>query len=207
LRQAEMLILLGRGKDAGPHLAEVERAIATKADTNAARPRRLARLHALLAATEGRFADVAIPAALARTDPGATPDSTDHSARVLAEYALAQLGRSRTPAATLALWPKEVTAPDIQRELSYWVAQTLRARGENGPARDLAQAAWAEPAGQGNPELRWRLAALAQNGATMPPRAAEDAMQALKALWSGYDSTAYFNRADLKPLASLKQER
>ena len=72
-------------------------------------------------------------------------------------------------------------------------------------ADDVAKAAWEALANQSNPELRWRLAAMAR--ATIPPRAAEDDVQKLKALWAGYDSSAYFSRADLVRFLSLMQER
>jgi hypothetical protein len=68
----------------------------------------------------------------------------------------------------------------------------------------VAKAAWTALAGQPSPELRWRLAAVAR--ASMPPRSAEDDVQKLKALWPGYDSTAYFNRADLRALPGNRSQ-
>jgi tetratricopeptide (TPR) repeat protein len=205
-RQSELLIVLGRGKEAEAPLAELEQGIATKADTNVNRPRRVARLRALLAVIEGRFDDVQKHATLARVAGQTKPDDSHLSASVLAEYAAARLGRSQTPVATMALWLQGASSPEARREMSYWAAQTLRARGENTRAHDLAQGALAEAASRLNPELRWRLAALAnltaptQIGATMPPHATGDDIQKLKTLWGAYDSTPYFNRADLKPL-------
>jgi tetratricopeptide (TPR) repeat protein/tRNA A-37 threonylcarbamoyl transferase component Bud32 len=211
VQQAETLIVLGRPQDAETPIAEVERLMADGSDTNVNRPRRLARLRALIAVTQGRLADVGKYADLARVENGAKPDITDLSARVLAEYAAAHLGRSTVPAASIALWPREAGSPESRSEVSYWVARTLQARRENARAHELVEASWAELAGRGSPELRWRLAAVAnlpaptQIGATIPPRAAADEVQKLRALWGAYDSKPYFARADLKPLLGRVQ--
>ena len=115
------------------------------------------------------------------------------------------------PTASIARWPQEASSPEGRGEVGYWVAQAIRTRGENVRAHELIQAAWAELAGRGSPELRWRLAAVAnltaptQIGATIPPRAAGEEVQKLKALWGAYDSTPYFSRADLKPLLGRVQ--
>lgn len=212
VRQAETLVLLGRSPEVGALLDEVERLIADKTDTNAARPRRVARLRALQAATEGRFADAGRYAQLARVAKDGKPDTNDLFGRVLGEYASARSGQAKTPSVVLTDWLKEAASPETRRELSYWVAQTLRARGEHVQAHELAKAAWSDPANQSNPELRWRLAAVAilsvpaQIGATIPPRSAEEDVQKLKALWPGYDPTAYFNRADLKALPGNRSQ-
>jgi hypothetical protein len=208
------LIVLGRPKDAEPVIAEVERHIADGTDTNINRPRRLARLRALAAATQGQFDDVEKPAALARSAKGAAPDITDVQARLLAEYAAAQRRRSKTPAATLLMWAEEASSPESRAELAYWVAHTLRARGEGAKAHQTIEAARTALGTRGSPELHWRLAALSnltappQIGATIPPRtpqAENDETQKLKALWGAYDSTPYFARADLKPLLGRVQ--
>ncbi len=209
LKQAEILILLGRGQESEAPLTEVERGIATNADTNPRQPRRVARLRTLRAVTEGRYADAEAQADLARAPGTATPDGIDRSARVLAEYAAARLGHSRTSTEALLAWPGEATSPGDQSELSFWVAQTLRVRHEDARAREVAATAWPVPAAQANAELRWRLAALAAdgsdpasggNGAIIPASAATTALEKLKTLWGQYDAAAYFARADLKPL-------
>ncbi|MEO6223416.1 MAG: protein kinase [Vicinamibacterales bacterium] len=205
VRQAETLIVLGRGKEAEAPLAEVDRGIATKADTNAGRPRRVARLRALLAATQGRYEDVARHSLLARIDKAGQPDTTDLYARVLTEYANAHRGRSRTTVQILSTWPKEAGSTMARCDLSYWVAQTLHLRKQKGAAHEVANAALTDCAEQPSPELRWRLAAMAnltaptQIGATIPAETQQD-IQKLNALWGSYDSTAYFSRDDLRPL-------
>jgi tetratricopeptide (TPR) repeat protein/tRNA A-37 threonylcarbamoyl transferase component Bud32 len=200
LRQSELLIVLGRGKEAEAPVNEIEANIKSGADVDARRPRRVARLRAFHAATEGRFGDVRSYAGQARIEQGGKPDTNHLYAQVLGEYAEAQSGRSRSTAATLTGWIKQGSSLGVRCELAYWAAQTLRSRGEPGAATDVAKSALTDCASLQSLELRWRLAALAQIGATMPPRSAEDEIQKLRTVWQGYDATAYLSRADLKAL-------
>lgn len=204
VRQAEVLILLGHGAEAEGKLAQVDQRIASGLDQDERRPRHVARLRALRAATEGRLADVAAHAAAADVRPPQPADDIALSARVLGEYARAHLGQGRTPPAVIAGWLAEVTSLGTpvgqKRELTYWVALTLLARKDAAVAGQLAGAEWAAVGEKGSPELRWRLAAAAGlSGATMP-RATETGVQALRTLWAGYDASAYFRRADFTPL-------
>lgn len=203
VRQAEVLILLGHGAEAEGKLDEVDQRIASGRDQDARRPRHVARLRALRAATEGRLADVAAHAAAADVRATEQADATAVSARVLAEYARAHLGQGRTSPAVIVGWLGEVTAVGQKRELTYWVALTLLARKDPAGAGRLAAAEWEGAGENGSPELRWRLAAAAGlSGATMPPRATDTGVQALRTLWAGYDSSAYFRRADFTSLVS-----
>lgn len=202
-RQAEVLILLGRGAEAEGKLDEVDLRIASGRDQDVRRPRHVARLRALRAVTEGRLADVATHAAAADVRPPEAPDPVALSARVLGEYARARLGKGRTPPAVIVGWLGDAAAAGQRRELTYWVALTLMARNDAARAGPLAAAEWTAVGSTGSLELRWRLAAAAGlSGATMPPRATETSLQALRALWVGYDASAYFRRADLAPLVS-----
>jgi tetratricopeptide (TPR) repeat protein len=205
---ADLLIQLGRGKDAESQLAEVDRRIAEGAEAFKGRERRVAVLRALLASTELRFADVERLAAAAVGPAGAKSDSTGLLARVLAEHARSQLGRSRAAPADIASWPSEATSPASRRELSYWAASTLLARHEDTTAYSVASEALRALEGRENPELGWRLAAIAtlakqtgpaaQSGASMRDHASAS-IQSLVLVW-GAQADIYFARPDLKAL-------
>ena len=173
---AELLILLGRGRDAERLLQEVDDGIAAGLPTFVDRRVRVAELRALLAGIEQRWLDVlqataAVEAASPKPLPGKTvkPSGLQLFARVLTEQALTRLGRSRTPADAIAKWPLAATTPGDRREWSYWVAATLVARGEHATAYTVASEVLAEPAVGANPELAWRLAAVAvQAGRNRP---------------------------------------
>ncbi|HYN07957.1 MAG TPA: protein kinase [Vicinamibacterales bacterium] len=211
--RADLLIRLGRGREAEPLLQEVEQKIAAGVEAYMRRKRRVALLRALVAATECRFNAVGAFAKAAILDGPAKPgapvpeDSTTLYARVLGDRAESALGGRRTSSAVRAQWIRDAS-PALQRELSYWVAQTLLARGERATAHATAVAAWSAAGAQGNHELRWRLAALAAqaangpatspDGVTMRTHANTD-MQALTAAWPG-QATTYFARPDLTAL-------
>jgi hypothetical protein len=169
----------------------------------------VAALRALTAVTERRFADVEALAkgAIVAATPGAKPNSTTLLATALAEYARAMLGRSRMPTDEIAAWPQQTRSPKAQRDMSYWSAQTLLARHDATRAYSIASAAWSAPAGKGNAELRWRLAAVATLAArAMTPRPdsatiprADDDLRQLITAWDK-PSAAYLARPDLAAL-------
>lgn len=204
VNRADLLIRLGRGREAGAAFDEIERAIASGREDYRARRPRMSVLRALHASIDGRFGEVE---ALARVALEATPGRvTDNviTARVLVEHARAHLGRSRVDAAELAGWPSQAPTPAVGRELAYWVARTLVRRGRADLAGPVIAQAWSAGPAAGNRELRWRLAALvdaaaaAGNGATMRT-AARDDLQALLAEW-GPQGTTYLTRPDLAAL-------
>jgi tetratricopeptide (TPR) repeat protein/predicted Ser/Thr protein kinase len=220
--RAELLIRLGRGPEAEAALDEVDRAIASGLESYRAYRATVALLRALRASVDRRFKDVValVPsAATASTGPatstGATgsgrPTSSEEDtalfARVLAEHARAELGQSRVPVAALSHWPEETSSPVLRRELAYWVADTLVARGDEGQAAIVAAPALSAVGGQDNLEWRWRLEAavsrgrhdaVAADGATMASHASAD-LQRLSDLWRGA-ATAYLARPDLVEL-------
>jgi tetratricopeptide (TPR) repeat protein/predicted Ser/Thr protein kinase len=207
VRQAEVLTSLGRGVEAEARLNDVDQRIARGQDQDDRRPRHVARLRALRAVTEGRLADVLTYAAAADVRPPQPADDIALEARILGEYARAHLGQGRTPPAVIAGWLGDFTSVWQKRDLTYWVVRTLLARKDGPAAGRLAADEWAAVGEQGSPELRWRLAAAAGlSGATMPPRATETGVQALRTLWAGYDASAYFRRADFTPLVPRDQE-
>jgi len=93
-------------------------------------------------------------------------------------------------------------------ELSYWAAGALAARHEDAKAYAVAARALNRLEGRDNPELQWRLAALAAQarmpasapltGASMRARA-EAGLVAMKPSW-GDSIDRYLARADLKAL-------
>jgi len=175
---------------------------------------RLAR--ALLHTTQGRYDAVAAPAEQAQIEArskGATAStslvSAALTARVLAEYAAARLGRSRVPVATIALWPAEAKSPSTRLDVSYWAAHTLLVRKDPERAAVVALAALADPAAAPRPELRWRLGAVAARAlaAQDPARSAtirasaKAALDELRTTWDAASLKTYLSRADLVGLS------
>jgi tetratricopeptide (TPR) repeat protein len=215
--RAELLILLGRGDEAAPLLDEVAAQIAAGAQAYRSRRRRVALLRTLLETVAARFDNVAPLAAEAiRLDsppqPGAKPpdpDSTALMAMMLDEHAKTRLGKAGAAATALQQWTEgATTSPVTRRELRYWAARTLLARGEKAAAHALAVAAWSEAGAKTNAEIRWRLAALAgvaaqglalvPDSASMLAHSATD-RQALEAAWRTH-SQRYLARPDLSLL-------
>jgi tetratricopeptide (TPR) repeat protein len=205
--RAELLILLGRGRDAGEPFAEIAQGAASKIQAFVDRAARVSLLRALLACTDLRFVDVE-PLANA-AGAGATDKATALYATVLREYSRARLGTSRTPPQAIADWARASSSAVTRRELSYWIAQTLLARGQHALAYSAASAALAEPGAQGNAELGWRLAAVAAlaakgraastDGASMSARASTN-VRDLTAAWGAAHADMYFARPDLQAL-------
>jgi tetratricopeptide (TPR) repeat protein/predicted Ser/Thr protein kinase len=214
--RAELLIRLGRGDETRPIFEEIDRGIKDGVDAYVGRSRRCALLRALLATTQLRFTEVVGLATAARTPPGVEADGTDLYAKVLIEHARAHLGTSRAAPAAIGAWPSESKSPPQVRELSYWAAQTLLARGEDRLAYGIASGAWSAPAGQSNLELRWRLAAVAflaskanhltsdSPGAKMPPHEGQIDLAGLAAAW-GNQAETYLKRQDLDALRKAMQ--
>ena len=95
-------------------------------------------------------------------EPSARPDTNSRWGSVLLEHALAQQQMSRLPAGSILSWVEQTSSRVTRREMAYWVAQTLAARGEHERGGDgIATAIAAEPAAAANAELRWRMVALA----------------------------------------------
>jgi tetratricopeptide (TPR) repeat protein len=205
---AQLLIELGRGRDAEALLAEVDDGIAKRAEAFMGQARRVTYLRALRAATEGHLEAIAPLVASLALPPPAKPDALVQWGRILGEYARARLRTAVTPAATIVGWLGEAGSPLQQRELSYWVALALLERREYALAYEVASQAGSAQAAQANPELMWRLAAIASRAAQRLPSAPIGASigglgatdrERLKTLW-GDHAGAYFSRADLMTL-------
>jgi tetratricopeptide (TPR) repeat protein len=205
--RAELLIWLGRGRDAEAALAEVDAGIAKGIKVYLGRERRVKYLRALAAAVDGRFQQ----AADLGKAVGAEPDGTDAASVLgpaLVAYAEARLGRR--PARVLSA---SRATPAFARERQYWWAATFLVRGRADEALAAASKGLHQLASGGNDELEWRLAALGsisagESGRKDQQQALKDraiaALSRLRAGW-GEQVRAYEDRADLKELRRLAQ--
>ena len=203
--RAELLIRLGRGPEADEALAEFERQADAGIEAYVKRRDRLLSLRALLAATRHQFADVLRYAGEAERLTS-RPDIA-RNARILVTYASAMTGR----AAKVTIGPPSTdpgSATD-NREGCYWEALALLRQQQFQRALDVAQGAWSAPGAKGNPELRWRLAALAwlaaQNLKPVPDDSAnmralaQSDWNALEKSW-GEATRPYISRPDIVAL-------
>lgn len=134
----------------------------------------MAALRALHAAIDGRFADVLAPAAAAAL-PAPAADGTTVFAGALARSPRAR--SSGAPGSRRASWPRgpnRAASPATGREACYWIGAALLARGAAPEAHGLVTLALASPAARANPELSWRLAAIARLAAGRRPGSDRD---------------------------------
>jgi hypothetical protein len=206
--RAELLIRLGRGAEARQALDEVDQGIKAGVESYKGRRLRVAFLRALLATVERRFQDVIVATPVPATWTASSPDAgTLLYARVLAEHARAAIGEGKESTAAIAGWLDQASSPEARRQLLFWVADTLLARGDKERAYVLTMAALAEAGGQQNVELRWRLEAVAglagrtltANGSASISSKARADLQRLSDLWLS-DAPAYLARPDLTEL-------
>jgi tetratricopeptide (TPR) repeat protein len=217
---AELLILIGRRSDADTALREVEEHIARDEEAYVERKERVAELRMLQAATERRWDEVGRRAAVVLRVGAPAPKGEDANmtraqrlAKVLAEHALAQIGRSRLDPSIIAKWPEGAAVPGDRREFAYWTGQTLLLRGEVALANQVLTAVMKDPILARNHELAWRLAAVAAESTRRGPTpgsgasiAAESrsSVEQIKAAWAGA-AVSYFGRPDLAALMKFVQ--
>ena len=204
--RAELLVRLNRGADARGVLDELRALIAAGHPSYANRGRRVGQVAAHLAATRHQFAELETQAGQLADDSAKTPDSIAIFGRVMREYARAHTGRSTEAVATITAWAG--TPPALNRELAYWIGQTLVRRREAAAALALMESALTVRPAEENPELTWRLAAVAGHAIAAGAPAASganyavitaEARRRLDATWGGH-ATPYFARADLAVL-------
>jgi tetratricopeptide (TPR) repeat protein len=207
--KAQFLVRLGRGEDAAPLLDEVEDGARQGKQSYVDRLRRAAVWQAMRACIEERFREVESWAGRAKEGQASKPDENYRWGQVLHEYARARLRSSREAASVMVGWLNDVSDRPVRREMSYWVVQTLLARGFRDEAGRLALATWQDKVAAGNAELRWRLGALIYlthnpdklltqfdaDGATMRAGALRE-IQSLKAAWPSH-ADRYLARPDL----------
>jgi hypothetical protein len=129
-------------------------------------------------------------------------------ARMVREYALARLGRSREKAAVVSSWARD-SSSNLRPDIAFWAARTLVSRREYAPAVELVAEAVGRPAAQANPELTWRLRAVAVQAArgvgSSDAAAVSLAEQSRAAVESvlGAHAALYFARPDLVSLRKV----
>jgi len=214
--RAELLIRLGRFEEAEIALREVDEGAAAGIDAFKLRLRRTAVLRAMRASIDRKWVLVAPFATQASAGyrAGDPPDENYLWGRILAEHALAQQGHSRSPLDVITGWMDKETDRSTRRDMAYWVAQTLLARGEHQRALSVAVAARDDPAASGNREQHWRMAVVAGLASQiLTKRSVEGAsiraevlreIDALKAAWPT-QAAVYFARPDLALLCRQLQ--
>ena len=198
--RAELLVRLGRGRDAEPLLQQLEAGIAAKRETFVGRARRVALVRALQAATEGRHADVRQHAAraLATTSPR---DAADDLAAALLAYSQSRLERRVTDPR-----PFPTTGTPAALERVYWRALAML------PASPAAALEAVHQVLEGktlvSPEAEWRLAAVGAAAALRSGdsgraevwrKRAELTLQRLRTSWREH-APSYEARPDLQEL-------
>ena len=199
--RADLLITMGRARDARAALDVIDERIA--AGRTAYVSGRVPVLKARLALIEGQFREAA-----AAAPPAGTADANARQLSVMTEYARARLGLRGQPASAIQASPDAGTSASAKHDLAWWAASTLIARGDAQRAFAVANAALTGPEPPVNPEVRWRLAALASVAAARLGRTAdaaalqEAARQDSRLLFERWgasetDRLTYLARADL----------
>ena len=199
--RADLLIRLGRGKDADAALSELEAGIAARLDAYVGRTRRAIFLRALAAAVELRCGDALSHLRRLARDAKAR-DSSAIMAPVLEVFCEAV---ERKPASRPL--GRDDTDVVLARERQYWIAAAALRRGDPRAALAAAREGLRLLGTTPNAELRWRLAAAGAPAAAAigdPGQAeleatARESIGALQSSWQG-DFAAYAQRADLADL-------
>jgi tetratricopeptide (TPR) repeat protein len=199
--RAELLITMGRSRDARAALDLIGERVAAGRTSYVSG--RVPVLQARLAVMEGRFQEAA-----AARPPAGSADANARQLGVLAEYARARLGVRGQPASAIQAWPSTVTSAGLRHELAWWAGSTLLARGDFHRAFAVSSAPLTGAEPPSNPEVLWRLSALAATAAERAGRTADAtefqnrARQNQKLLFERWgaseaDRLTYLARADL----------
>ena len=186
---ADVLIRLGRARDATTPIAEIESGIAAGLEAYSERAKRVASLKAFAAATALQCQDALRFVAEVRLTSEAA-DSGSLLGRAVGAFCEARLRRPPTLPARV---PGEADAV-AGADLDYWLAAAALARGDSKGAATLAADGLTRLAAVPNDELRWRLATVAlgaaqtsgdEPAAARMAVAAADAMSRLRNGWQG----------------------
>ena len=201
--RADLLIRLGRAREAAEPLAALETGIAAGKDSYVNRRRHAIFLHALAAATSLQCQHALPGLRRLSTDESAT-DTPGLMGRAIEAFCQARMGRH------MAVELPQQIDPTTRRERQYWVAAAAL-QVENWP-RALAEATLGlKLLGEiPNDELRWRLAAVGALAAGRVANQNQDtvarlsemmntALTRLQVEWSD-DFSPYAQRADLVDL-------
>ncbi len=199
--RADLLITMGRSRDARAALDVIAERVT--AGRTAYVSGRTVILQARLAVIEGSFRDVAA----AVPEAGAT-EANARQLGMMAEYARARAGLRGQGAPAIQAWPDSATSASARHDFAWWAAATLLARGDAARAFAVSHTALTGPEPPSNPEMRWRLAAVASVAAAKLGRAADaktlqdrarDDLRLLFERWTATetDRLTYLARADL----------
>ena len=152
--RADLLIRLGRGKEAGELLEALEEGIAAGRAPYVGRAERVAFLRAFAAVTELRCDDaIRFARRVKASDDPATAAAV--LAPALIDYCDARSGRSHRLARL-----RGAAVPTLERERRYWVAAAALERGDARTALAEAQKGLELLRNLEHDELRWRLSAI-----------------------------------------------
>ena len=209
VNRADLLIRLGRAREAEPALADLEAGIKSKVDSYVGRERRGVLMRAFSAVTNLRC-DEAVPLLqrLETRDP--QEDSPAVLGSALASYCAARLGRRYEKSAG-----SRGQDPTVGRERIYWLAAAALHRGDWQGAYSGASSGLTLLGDRSNDELRWRLATICaiaaqrlgnQSIVTGLINTAHTALGRLEAQWQG-DFASYRQRPDLVDLIRRAEQK
>jgi tetratricopeptide (TPR) repeat protein len=204
--RAELLIRLGRGREAEALLAEIDKHAAAGLDAFASRGRRVKFLRAFRATVEERFDDAAQLSADVVRASGSNWDSTALTAFALLEHAMAH--GVMVPIRLTVPSPKPSVTPRVAREIRYWEIAALAAQRQFDDVLDGVLAQLADESTRVSGEFRWRIAALGaaaaqqQGNQSVSARLSADATKALDELRPALKEYVadYLTRPDLARL-------
>jgi tetratricopeptide (TPR) repeat protein len=195
LHHADLLIRMGRATEATPLLEEAVR----RTDGTSQLGNRVAFLNGLAAATQFRCKSAL--AYLTRIKPSDNPADSAHAlGPAIESFCTAAIGVRRQPNL-----PSDVT-PALAREQCYWIAAALQAQGKWAEADAEARRGLLLLGTISNPELAWRLAAVAAASERQQRRAANDVHDRAQTELSNLEkqwvaaAPAYLQRPDLYQL-------
>ena len=201
--RADLLIRLGRGKEADAALSELDAGIAAGLAAYVGRARRLAFLRALSAAIALNCGET-----LRFVRQVSTFGQSTESAAVLAPGVEAFCKAQRAEHSSKAGTAAPETEPTLAREMQYWRAAAALVRQDYDTALFEATRGLSLLGTRTNDELRWRLAAVASGAARHLRNAtlaeemsatARAALGRIKSAWKE-DFVSYEQRSDLVDL-------
>jgi tetratricopeptide (TPR) repeat protein/predicted Ser/Thr protein kinase len=202
VNRADLLIRLGRAREADPALVELEAGMRANVDSYVGRERRGVLMRAFSAVTSLRC-DEALPLLQKLQSGKPQDDSPAVMGPALTSYCAARVGRRyESPAGPAGL------DPTVARERIYWTAAAALQRSDWQSAYSQASAGLKLLGNRSNDELRWRLATISAIAARRLGNesivaglisTARTALDRVEAQWQG-DFASYRERPDLADL-------
>ena len=206
--RADLLIRMGRNKEAGEALDALEAGIAAKKEAYLGRKRHATYYRAFAAVTSGQCNE-ALKRLGAGTSGATEADVPGILGAAIARFCQARAGRR------VSEGPVQTVDAGLRREQYYWIALSALQLRDWPFALSEAQAGLDLLARKPNDELRWRLAAVGAvaarelgNRDIVAPLSdtMRSALQRLQAQW-GADFAAYGQRKDLLDLRNWAEQR